>query len=81
VTFMRPNMDGGMRWQHHSAQDNLDNSSVAELQRVIGAVEGVSSELARSAKWPFPRGMAKEYRKQISLMARDMFGLRGSAVR
>jgi aminopeptidase YwaD len=81
VTFMRPNMDGGMRWQHHSSQDNLDNSSVAELQRVIGAVEGVSSELARSAKWPFPRGMASEYRKQISLMARDMFGLRGSAVR
>ena len=69
-------MDGGMRWQHHSAYDDLSNISVTELERVIDAVGGVTSELARSTTWSFPRGMAPEYRKPIALMAREMFGIR-----
>lgn len=79
VTFMRPNMDGGMRWQHHSAQDDLSNVSVEEVQKIVRGVGGVVFELARSAKWKFPRGMAPEFQKPIRLMARDMFGLRGSS--
>ena len=69
-------MDGGMRWQHHSAYDDLNNISGKELERVIDAVGGVTSELARSTAWSFPRGMAPEYRKPIALMAREMFGIR-----
>lgn len=76
VTFMRPNMDGGMRWQHHSAHDDLDNVSGKELERVTHALGGVTLELARSTAWAFPRGMAPEYRKPIALMAREMFGIR-----
>jgi Iap family predicted aminopeptidase len=76
VTFMRPNMDGGMRWQHHSVYDDLNNISGQELERVIHAVGGVTSELARSTSWAFPRGMAPKYRKPIALMAREMFAIR-----
>jgi len=76
VTFMRPNMDSGMRWQHHSAQDDLSNVSVAELERVIQAVARVTSELAESARWPFPRGLAPEQRSETARMARELFGLR-----
>lgn len=76
VTFMRPNMDSGMRWQHHSAQDNLDNVSTDELQRVIQAVAGVGWELARSASWPFARGVAAEHQAETDRLARELFGFR-----
>src|SRR5262249_49510651 len=46
VTLYRPNMDSGMRWQHHSAQDDLGNVSVEELARVVGAISGVTGALA-----------------------------------
>jgi hypothetical protein len=74
VTFMRPNMDSGMRWQHHSAQDNLENLSVPELARVIGAVAGVTSALSRSSRWLFGRGVAPEQRAETSRLARELFG-------
>jgi hypothetical protein len=74
VTFMRPNMDSGMRWQHHSAQDNLDNISVAELARVTRAVCGVSLFLSHASSWPFPRGLAPEQRAETARLARELFG-------
>jgi len=74
VTFMRPNMDSGMRWQHHSAFDNLDNVSVHELTRVISAVAGVTRDLARSSSWPFRRGLAAEQRPETDRLASELFG-------
>ena len=79
VTFMRPNMDSGMRWQHHSAQDNLENVSIAELQRVIRAVGSVVVELARAARWPFGRGVAPEHRSETRRLARELFGFNSRA--
>jgi hypothetical protein len=76
VTFMRPNMDGGMRWQHHSAQDTLDNVSADELIRVVRAVSVVTGELARAAHWPFRRGLAREQRAETARMANELFGFR-----
>ena len=74
VTFMRPNMDSGMRWQHHSAQDNLDNVAVIELTRVVQAVMGVTTSLVGSARWPFGRGVAPAQRAETARMARELFG-------
>jgi Iap family predicted aminopeptidase len=76
VTFMRPNMDGGMRWQHHSAHDNLGNVSVTELARVISAVAGVARTLAQAARWPFERGVAPEQQAETTRLARELFGFR-----
>jgi Zn-dependent M28 family amino/carboxypeptidase len=76
VTFMRPNMDGGMRWQHHSEQDALENVSVDELIRVVRAVAQVTDHLARATRWPFPRGLAPEQRAETARMAKELFGLR-----
>ncbi len=76
VTFLRPNMDGGMRWQHHSAQDGLENVSADELIRVIRAVAQVTGDLAGATRWPFPRGLAPEQRAETARMAKELFGLR-----
>lgn len=76
VTFYRPNMDSGMRWQHHSVHDNLDNVSVAELARVVRATGAVIRGLANRSRWPFPRGLAPEQRAETARLARDLFGLR-----
>jgi len=78
VTFMRPNMDSGMRWQHHSAQDNVKNVSVYELMRVVRAVGGVAAVLARSSRWPFGRGLAREQRAETVRMAKELFGFGSS---
>lgn len=75
VTFMRPNMDNGLRWQHHSVEDKLGNVSAGELQRVIQAVADVSDALARSPRWPFPRGLAAEQHAETTRMAKELFGL------
>jgi peptidase M28-like protein len=77
VTFMRPNMDSGMRWQHHSAHDDLDNVSAEELARVIKAVAAVAGILARSARWPFRRGLAPEQRSETARLAKELFDLKG----
>jgi hypothetical protein len=76
VTFMRPNMDSGMRWQHHSAEDNVNNVSLAELARVVQAVAGITDLLARQQRWPFRRGLAPEQRAETARMAKELFGLR-----
>jgi hypothetical protein len=76
VTFMRPNMDSGMRWQHHSAHDNLENVSVPELARVIGAVQGVTRELAQASRLPFRRGVAPEHKAETVRLARELFGFK-----
>jgi aminopeptidase YwaD len=76
VTFMRPNMDSGMRWQHHSAYDDLDNVSVEELARVINAVASVTGALSHNARWPFRRGLAAEQRPETARLARELFDLR-----
>jgi hypothetical protein len=78
VTFMRPNMDSGMRWQHHSAQDNLENVSIAELMRVIRAVAGATIWLAHSARWPFARGVAPQQHAETTRLAKELFGMRGA---
>jgi hypothetical protein len=75
VTFYRPNMDSGMRWQHHSAHDNLANVSVEELARVVRAVGTVARQLASQAKWPFSRGLAPEQGAETRRLARDLYGL------
>jgi hypothetical protein len=76
VTFLRPNMDGGMRWQHHSAHDNLANVSADELIRVIDAVAQVTVELAQAPRWPFPRGLDKSQQAETARMAKELFGFK-----
>jgi hypothetical protein len=76
VTFMRPNMDSGMRWQHHSAYDDLDNVSVEELARVVKAVASVTQLLASTARWPFRRGLAPEQRAETARLAKELFDLK-----
>jgi Zn-dependent M28 family amino/carboxypeptidase len=76
VTFMRPNMDSGMRWQHHSAYDSLDNVSVEELARVITAVGSVTRVLAQATRWPFQRGLAPEQRPETARLAKELFDLK-----
>ncbi len=76
VTFYRPNMDGGMRWQHHSEFDQLDNISVPELSRVIRAVGSVAQDLGRKSAWPFSRGLAPEQRAETARMGSELFDLR-----
>jgi hypothetical protein len=77
VTLYRPNMDAGMRWQHHSVHDNLDNVSARELWRVVQALRGVVLKLAGLPHWPFRRALAPEQRHETARLARDLYGLRG----
>jgi hypothetical protein len=58
VSFLRSNIHNGIRWQHHSAHDNLTNVSVAELARAVNAVAGVAHTLANQPRWQFKRGLA-----------------------
>lgn len=76
VTLMRPNMDSGMRWQHHSAHDNLDNVSAAELERVIESVARLTTVLAREARWTFSRALAPNQRPETIRMAKELFGFK-----
>ncbi len=76
VTFLRPNMDSGMRWQHHSSQDNLNNVSVAELSRVVGALQALVQTLAQAKRWPFGPGLAPEQVKETARLGRELFGLK-----
>jgi Iap family predicted aminopeptidase len=76
LTIYRPNMDAGMRWQHHSEHDNLENVSAEELVRVAGAVGCLARALARKRSWPFARGLEPEHRSETARLARDLYGLR-----
>ncbi|HUP81784.1 MAG TPA: hypothetical protein VM260_24755 [Pirellula sp.] len=75
VTLYRPNMDSGMRWQHHSAQDDLSNVSVPELCRVISATNRVVQDLSSHARLPFSRGLALEQRAESLRIGRELFDL------
>ena len=75
VTFYRPNMDSGMRWQHHSVHDNLDNVSAEELGRIVAAVAETTRVLANQSRWLFSRGLAPDQRAETSRLARDLFDL------
>lgn len=75
ATLYRPNMDSGMRWQHHSRYDNLQNVSVTELSRVIQAIGAVTLDLAMRRHWPFGRGLAPDQRAETRRLARDLYGL------
>jgi Peptidase family M28 len=81
VSFLRPNMDSGMRWQHHSAQDNLDNVSVAELGRVVTAVSRLTYALANQPRWPFTRGLAPEQTAETARLGRELYGLAAGQIR
>jgi len=76
VSFIRPNMDNGLRWQHHSAHDGLDNVSIVELSRVVQAIGALAAGLAAKPRWPFSRGLAPEQRAETARLARELFGLR-----
>jgi len=78
VTFMRPNMNSGMRWQHHSSQDDLSNVSLPEITRVIQAVAAVTTTLANKPRCPFPRGLASDQRAETARMGRELFALRAA---
>ena len=77
VSLIRPNMNNGLRWQHHSAHDRLDNVSVVELSRVVRALAALAGELAAKPRWPFARGLAPDQRAETARLARELFGLRG----
>ena len=72
-------MDSGMRWQHHSAQDNLENVAVAEVARVVRALVKVTGRLAGARRWPFPRGLAPEQRAETARLGKELFGIQGKA--
>lgn len=76
-TLYRPNMDSGMRWQHHSPHDNLDNVSEDQLGHVVQAMTGLASWLAAREKWPFDNGQDPEQRAETVRLAKDLFDLRG----
>ena len=75
VTFYRPNMDSGMRWQHHSTHDRLQNVSVQEMTRIVRAVAGVAGALANQSRWPFGRGLAPDQRAETARLAEDLYNL------
>ena len=64
-----------MRWQHHSAQDNLDNVAVTELARVVSALAKVTRILAAARRWHFPRGLAPEQRAETARLGKELFGI------
>jgi len=75
ATFYRPNMDSGMRWQHHSSDDRLGNVSATELARVVQALAALAGTLASSVRWPFGRGLAPQQRRETGRLARELFDL------
>jgi hypothetical protein len=68
-------MDSGMRWQHHSSQDDLDNVSVSELSRVIRALGIVIEGLCQKPRWPFGKGLAPHQRTETARLARELFDI------
>jgi hypothetical protein len=72
-------MDSGMRWQHQSAQDNLENVAVTELARVVSALAALTRMLVGAKRWPFPRGLAPEQRAETARLGKELFGIRAEA--
>ncbi len=73
VWFMRPNFPGG-RWQHHSPHDTLANVSVAEVQRLLHAVDPLLVDLAGRSTLPFPRRIPPAQRAEIRRIAASCWG-------
>jgi hypothetical protein len=75
ASLYRPNMDSGMRWQHHSSHDNLDEVSAEELTRAVAAVTGLLRSLANQATWPFKRGLPPPQQKRTQQLFKDLYDL------
>jgi hypothetical protein len=71
--FMRTNFPGG-RWQHHSVHDSLENVSVPEVQRLLGAVHPLVEELAQQARWPFSAKLPAQEFALVRQLGRELFG-------
>jgi hypothetical protein len=71
--FMRTNFPGG-RWQHHSVHDSLENVSIPEVQRLLGAVLPLITSLASQAKWPFPSELPAPEQALARRLGRELFG-------
>jgi acetylornithine deacetylase/succinyl-diaminopimelate desuccinylase-like protein len=71
--FMRTNFPGG-RWQHHSEHDSLENVSIREVQRLLGAVHPLIVSLASQAKWPFPSKLPAREQALARRLGRELFG-------
>ena len=76
MTLIRPNMNSLMRWQHHSAFDNLDEISLPETITAVRGMAGLIDFLAAREKWPFQRGLSLAHRKQTHDFARGLYGMR-----
>jgi aminopeptidase YwaD len=76
MTLIRPNMNSLMRWQHHSAFDNLDEISLPETMTAVRGMAGLIYFLAAREKWPFQRGFSLAHRKQTHDFARGLYGMR-----
>ncbi len=73
IWFFRPNFAGG-RWQHHSTADNLDNVSVPEIQRLLGAVLPLARKLAAAKKLPFPAKLSPAQHAEARAIGRALYG-------
>jgi hypothetical protein len=71
--FMRTNFPGG-RWQHHSVHDSLENVSVPEVRRLLGAVHPLILSLAAQTKWPFPAKLPPRELALARRLGRELFG-------
>jgi hypothetical protein len=71
--FMRTNFPGG-RWQHHSIHDSLQNVSIPEVQRLLGAVYPLIHSLGSRAKWPFPSELPPREQALARRIGRELFG-------
>ena len=76
ISISRPNMHYFMRWQHHSAHDNLNEVCVDEAAKAVRAVAAVIKTLAGKPRWPFGGGLSGEQKRQTLKFARDLYGMR-----
>jgi aminopeptidase YwaD len=75
VSFERPNMSGGDRWQHHSVHDNLMNVSADEVVRVTHAALHLIKDLCIQSRWNLPRGLNISQKRTTLELARDLYDL------
>jgi hypothetical protein len=76
MTLTRANMNSFIRWQHHSAFDNLDEVSIEQTVKAVRALAGLVTFLSRRASWPFGRGLSPGQRVQTLQYARELYGLK-----
>ena len=73
LLLMRTNFPGG-RWQHHSRHDTLENVSVAETQRLLGALAPLVTHLAARRAWPFPSLLPPAQLTEARKLGREYLG-------